>query len=354
MKKKISLILSGLMLTAALAGCGNGHTHTAGEAWQWNGTDHWHLCECGAEVNPAAHNVGDDMRCADCGVEVWDLGEGYIDITAYDEFGAATHMVSYEPDGNISSEYRWERTYDADGNVLTENFYVGDFLQDENTYAVSADWGNYMVSCLNHQEDGYAYLNEYDEFGNLLHVVAYDPDGNVFAESNHEYVLNDDGEYYEAKVVEVVEGEKYEYEYNAQGDITSWTSYQADGTVALAFTYEYGYNEEGDPTWEKKYSDGKLVYEIVNYAVVYDDEGYCRYPEMEVEYNEDGSKLVREFGENTEVAVETLYNADGSEAYVYTYAYEINELDGQTVTVTDQNGEVISQTVYDADGEIVE
>ena len=74
----------------------------------------------------------------------------------------------------------------------------------------------------------------------------------------------------------------------------------------------------------------------------------------EVEYNEDGSKLVREFGENTEVAVETLYNADGSEAYVYTYAYEINDLDGQTVTVTDQNGEIVSQTIYNADGEVVE
>ena len=86
----------------------------------------------------------------------------------------------------------------------------------------------------------------------------------------------------------------------------------------------------------------------------YDEDGFCRYPEKEVEYNEDGSKLVREFGENTEVAVETSYNADGSVAYVYTYTYEINDLDGQTVTVTDQNGEMVSQTVYNADGEAVE
>ena len=352
-RKAISIVLSILMLTALLAGCG-GHTHTAGAVWEWNGTDHWHLCECGAEVDAGAHNVGDDMLCADCDVEVWDLGDGYVDVTAYDENGQTLRMVSFDPDGSITSEYRWERTYDAEGNIVTENFYVGDFLQDENQYAVSDDGTNYPVSCLSHQEDGYAYLNEYDEWGNLVYMVGYDPDGTVFAESTYEYALNDDGEYYQAKAVEVYEGEKYECEYNPQGDIISWTSFLTDGSVDQSYTYEYGYNEDGDSEWEKKYSEGKLIYEIVNYAVVYDEDGFCRYPEKEVEYNEDGSKLVREFGENTEVAVETSYNADGSVAYVYTYTYEINDLDGQTITVTDQNGEMVSQTVYNAEGDIVE
>ena len=126
--------------------------------------------------------------------------------------------------------------------------------------------------------------------------------------------------------------------------------YMADGTLDYEFICEYEYDENGDPLWEKQYLDGVLIYEVVQYAVVTDNEGYCRYPEITVEYNEDGSKLVSEYGQNTEVATETFHNADGTVEYIHTYTYEDTADGGWTVRVTDQDGNVLSQVTYDADG----
>ena len=355
MKKNISLILAVLMLTSLLAGCGAAHTHTAGAVWEWSGTEHWHLCECGEKVGVKPHHVGDDMICADCGVNVWDLGEGYIDGTSYNEYGMPLRMASFDPDGNVLSENRWEYAYDDEGNILKENFYVDGFLQDENEYVTTADGVNYLKSSINHQEDGWAHLNEYDEMGNVVKLVSYDPDGKVDMEGFYEYACDENGEFYEVKTTEIqADGTTYVAEHNVYGDTVHWCAYLPDGTVEYERTYEYEYNEDGKPLWIKEYENGVLTYEILGYAEITDEDGYTRYPETAVEYFADGTKLVSEYGENTEVAVETGYNADGSVDYVYTYTYEINDLDGQTVTVTDQSGEIVEQIVYNADGDVVE
>ena len=355
MKRKLaSIALSALMATSLLSACGgDSHTHAPTGDWEWTGTEHWHLCECGEKADAKPHNVDDDLICADCGVELWDMGDGCIDAISYDEDGNLLRWVSFDADGNITSEQRYERIYDDAGNLATENFYVDGFLQDENTYVTTEDGMNYLASCLNHHEDGYTYLNEYDMDGNLVKLIAYDPEGNVESVGEYEYQQDENGEFYESKVTEHYGDTTYVATYNDHRDPIQYEVYENDVLVQNS-TVEHEYDAEGNTLWEKQYTDGVLVFEIVQYAEVETEDYFCRYPEITVDYYEDGTKMVQEFGENTNVAVETMYNADGSVAYVYTYTYEANEHGGETVTVTDQNGEIISQTVYDADGNEVE
>ena len=75
MNKK-NVVISALLTAALLAGCGGqpqggDHTHTAKEGWEWNGTEHWQVCECGEKMDAAAHELNDALVCADCGAEVW-------------------------------------------------------------------------------------------------------------------------------------------------------------------------------------------------------------------------------------------------------------------------------------------
>ena len=356
-RKHLSLLLSGVLAVAALTGCSQApeHTHAAGTAWDWNGTEHWHLCECGEKLDTAAHALDDLILCTDCGVELWDMGDGCVDGISYDENGDLLRMASFNADGEMISELRWERTYDANNRLLKTNCYVDGFLQDEEEYAVSDNGEVYMLCCTSHDEDGSYGVHEYDENGNLVAYKYYEADGTMSYESYSEYALTEDGEFYEAKSTSISsDGEKYVYEYNAYGDSTYTAYYTADGTLDYEFVCEYDYDENGDPLWEKQYLDGVLIYEVTAYAVVSDEEGYCRYTAQTIEYNEDGSKLVCDYGDNTDVAMETLYNADGSVAYAYTYTYEDTADGGWSVCVTDQNGEIISQVTYDCDGNEIE
>ena len=184
-RKHLAILLSGVLAAAMLAGCGKtpSHTHTAQPVWGWNSTEHWHPCACGVEVEVAPHNLTDDLTCADCGVELWDMGDGYVDAISYDAHGEVLRMVSFQPNGRIIGELRWERAYDADDRPLSVRFYVDDFLQDEDEYGVNADGDAYVMRNTNYQEDGSYGINEYDENSNLIMFKSYDADGTLTYES---------------------------------------------------------------------------------------------------------------------------------------------------------------------------
>ena len=311
------IIITGILTAALLTGCGTqepAHTHTAGEVWDWNGTEHWQICECGEKMNAAAHAVGDDLICTGCGVEVWDMGDGAADVYSYDQYGNLLRNASFDAEGNITAEYRYEYEYANDGNILLSRSYVDGVLQSEDSYAMGSDGEMIPVKCVMYMEDGSITTNEYDEHGNVILVQSFDAEEKLTYEAHSEYAQDADGGFYEAKLTEVYDnGEKIVAEYNIMGDILRRERYDADGTLAGEDTWAYSYNEEGKEIWRKEYTNGIPTYEIVSYAEVSDEDGSIRYPDQVIEYEEDGSYTVFHLDENDEILEQHTFDADGNE-----------------------------------------
>ena len=342
MKKK-NIIISAVLAAALLAGCGaqtgaDGHTHTVQGGWDFNGKEHWNTCECGEKMDAADHKLGDDMVCSGCGAEVWLMDDGSADVYAYDQFGNTQRYAYFDAEGSMVSESRYENEYDDAGNLQVVRFYSDGVLQSENAY-VSNDKGESSLVKSTMFYDNGCTINEYDEYGNMVHMADTDDAGNVEAESWYEYTMDSDGGFYESKYTErLPEGGKLEAQYNPMGDIIVRVWYDEAGNETRVDTWEYEYNEEGQDDWQKQYTDGVLVYEITGYGEYNGSEFSMRYPECIIEYYEDGTRLEQKYGSNGEIETETSYSANGDVAEVLTYTYETYE-DGDWKSIKVYNGD---------------
>ena len=345
MKKK-NIIISAVLAASLLAGCGaqvDGHKHTAQGNWDWNAKEHWDTCECGEQMEAAEHKLGDDLICTGCGAEVWAMDDGSADIYAYDQYGKILRYAYFDAEGNMVSESRYENEYDDAGNLLVSRFYSDGVLQNEDLYEANAN-GEYLLVKSTMFYDGGSTVNEYDENGNMVHVLDSDDAGNVNGEGWHEYVMDADGVFYESKYTErLPEGGKLEAQYNPMGDIIVRVWYDENDNETRVDTWEYEYNEEGQSDWEKQYTDGVLVYEITGYAEYSNSDFSMRYPECIIEYYEDGTRLEQKYGSTGEVETETTYGANGDVEEVLTYVYE-----------TYEDGDYKSTKVYNGDKLVLE
>ena len=55
-KHKECTVCKMVLETATIPAAGSTHTHSYGTDWKYDGTNHWHECECGDEADTAAHN----------------------------------------------------------------------------------------------------------------------------------------------------------------------------------------------------------------------------------------------------------------------------------------------------------
>ena len=135
-------------------------------------------------------------------------------------------------------------------------------------------------------------------------------------------------------------------------DITYRRMYDAQGVLIDEDVWEYEYNAEGKKEWVKQYENGTLIYEILNFAVFTDEwDITSRYPENEIEYYEDGSRLERFNGTNTEPELETIYNADGSVSHIRRYEYELFDNGNWKRICVYQNDALLFDTEYIMDAE---
>lgn len=403
MKKK--LIISALLTAAMLSGCGaqssasadpeaTAHQHTVSGPYSWNATEHWHECECGEKVELAPHTIGDDIRCTECGLEIWEMDDGCVDVASYDEYGNPLAMISYDPEGNVLNSQEYKNEYDASGNIMRCEYFVDGVLQSLEEYQATGDGGT-QLSSVSYYSDSGTDCMFYDENSNMISSVHYNTEQEITEEVKNEYALNDSGDYYNCLRISLYDdGTKFETAYTQYEDVSYRYEYDAQGNLVCEEVWEYGYNAEGKPDWVKQYENGALIYEIKNFAVYTDDwDITSRYPENEAEYYADGTRLERFNGTNSEPELETMYNADGSVSYVRRYVYELFDdgnwkriqvyqdeallfdteyvMDAENIlsrkaTMTeylddgtkiiyeyDDNEELISQTHYDANGNVI-
>ena len=306
------------------------HTHTA-DTWERDFSEHWQICECGEIFNQAAHALGEDLFCTDCGSEVWDYGDGSGCVYNYSEYGDWTRMTDYDADGNVLFEQIFEIEYDAGGSKLLEKIYTDGVLTEDWEYGENSvpKKGTF------YSDDGTWSVNEYDESGNCVHTVSYTAEDVIEAETFSEYMEDADGWFYESKYTVVFsDGERHVTERNEYGDQTSWSVYLADGTLDTAFISEHTYDENGNLLWEKTDYNGERVDETV---YTYDEDGnllleeltstdgsayLCEYQVIEDDWVQcvrevltdvDGTYIVREYDEYEEVISEIRYDAAGNE-----------------------------------------
>lgn len=295
-----------VLAVGLLTACSGGHTHSAEGGWEVNAKDHWQTCECGETLNTAAHTLDDMGMCTVCGAEVWDYTD-FVDVYTYSEYGDPMRMISYDADGSVTSDIRYEYEYDADGNKLFHQYYADNVLMEEAEYEAGT-----LVQCTSYYEDGTKTVSEYDEDGNIVRSVFYDADGSVSSTTESEYAYTADAESYEVKnTMTDFEGAKYIGEYNEFGDQTAWIVYDADGALLTEERYEYEYDADGDLMVRRNYTDGALTQELY-YTIIIEADGWMRYPGTIIDYHADGSRIVTEYNEFDEIISETVYAADGT------------------------------------------
>ena len=58
-KHKECTVCKKVLETATIPATGSTHTHSYGTEWKYDGTNHWHECECGDKANIAAHSASE-------------------------------------------------------------------------------------------------------------------------------------------------------------------------------------------------------------------------------------------------------------------------------------------------------
>ena len=264
---------------------------------------------------------------------------GAWDVAEYDETGSCISSYSYNPDGTVNYAYLYE--YAPDGSWMNETRYEGERLveQWEYTLVQEDEWVNQNISrYIYYGEDGSVSLYEYDEQGNETLEAFYGPDGEVESLMSYANLYNSDGDLVTKRTYENDRlAEEVEYVYGIDLDGGSWsmsgrtttfhedgtktvydsdldatwsteTTYAADGSVLEEIRYEYLRDENGEDIGSRGYRNGKLFKEV---NAMKDADGNTTSIEM-IDYEEDGTKTVREYDDVFELIKEVIYAADGS------------------------------------------
>lgn len=233
------------------------HTHVASSLWSVDKDGHWKVCQdCGEILDAAAHTLVDDC-CSECNAEVY-VYDDWASVYLCNEFGDVILSLDYE-DGILVCTQTNEYTYDNAGNLLTATCYTDGQLSSYAEFLLDDDGFSYVAKETNYNEDGSYDYNEYDQwFNNTLYL-----------------------------------------------------SYDADGTLLYSLRTQYTCDDYGTVLYQKAFENDVLTYEM-EYAVFEDEDGYFTYCSKEIEYFEDGSKLITEYNELGDILSQIAYDADGN------------------------------------------
>ena len=310
------------------------YAHAPMEGWDCDLENHWQQCDCGETLNESAHTVV-DFVCTVCGAEIISFYDGTGQLAVYDDKGNCIRYGMYDEDG--SRMYGSEYEYSEDGSWMLEKQYEGDHLVAEQKILLEEDM-QITLKYVMYNEDGSYAVTEYDRYGNETLEGNYDTAGNAEYERSYINEYDTDGNrtlrltYENGRLIEEMafvfgqdedgniwsqSGKTTTYHEDgtktvADGDqAATWSSeitYDADGNVVEDIRYEYLYDENGESVGSKGYRNGALFVEVHN---IVDEEGEA-IGFLWTDYNEDGTKIVREYNAEFAVVSETTYDADGN------------------------------------------
>ena len=237
----------------------------------------------------------------------------------YDENGNRIKYVSYFSDGSIQSQ----SYYNTNGNVIESISYDEDrSITSQRTCEYESDGSIHISELTKDYDNNSLYVeNEYfyDSNWNILKEVNYNASGEVYNQTEYEYV----GEKLMTELSTQYSNDKYktEYEYYEDGTLKSQTYYSAyDGEPFIQDSITlYSYDELGNKM-ESQYFNDTLswitVYDKNNNKIQYESyiygelsESYeCKYDQYE---NITYSLQKNSFGE-TEVTNSYEYDKDGN------------------------------------------
>ena len=215
-------------------------------------------------------------------------------------------------------------------------------------------------------DSGEKQLTVYNEHGDCVLFAVCDTDGSVTAEERYEYTYDADGnmrtqthysgetlsaeyeyaqsasgETYLAKDTSYYEdGSKSINEYDEHGNSLYFANIDAEGTVWNAA--EYTYNDAGTWMGEKDYVDGILAAER-EYSI--DADGNQQLIK-EITYNEDGSWIGAEYDLYENQVIEIHTNADGNVELDRRFEHTYDEDGNKTLTKTYDNGVLVEEQEF--------
>lgn len=278
--RKISVILIAAMLLTGCSAAGIG----VKKDWKADLESHWTLDEAGNEQEKGAHKWTKNI-CNECSAELVEYPEwgesqivmkdnGYVTYVAmynngeffveqeyvyeeneknekvlaksfqrqvngdysesdHDEYGSILSTITYNAEGTVIDQSRYEYEYNEDGLAIESKYYIGigdnEKLQNETTYAVGTDGAVYVVKDIYYEPlaENYVVESEFNEEGEIIKITQIE-NGVIFDIAEREYVYDSNDEVITTQITH----------YNADGIKTSYEEENADGTILFTIYFD--------------------------------------------------------------------------------------------------------------------
>lgn len=313
MKLNASLLLLTMALALpAITAC-TSHTHAAAE-YDRDPNGHWQICDCGESLSePEAHTLDEESICTVCKNTVDVYEDGSVYIYNHNEYGEIPRTTYFAADGSMLSDERSEFALDAEGDPYTTYTYVMNYELNMEYECTYNEHGDILTRVMTDRSAGTTdndrWEREYNADGQIMWEKQYRND--VLVSEISDYKQSESADYsvrYPEKMIDYYDdGTKFVTINGEWGMPVSETTYAADGSVITETTYVWEFDDAANTLDKQVFTDGVLVLDE-DYA--YDEYGYT-YVSKQTEYREDGTSCVTEYyadGNSNYV----VYSADGA------------------------------------------
>lgn len=136
--------------------------------------------------------------------------------------------------------------------------------------------------------------------------------------------------------------------YDEHGTMNGCVGYDSEGNTLYTQELRYEYYEDGNTKSYKEYLDGQITCEA---TFLYDSTGKNVYENETVFYEEDGTKNVNTYNENSMLTNFKEYDAEGNILNEDVYDYTYNDAGNVTKQTCTSNGILSSEAFYETDAD---